>query len=96
MRIQIQDFDEQILGKNLQVKKINIFLMKIAIYLSLCLHKGRPNYRRSLQPSKENIKHMKLLKLFFTFVGHFAHLDLDLDTDQAHQNQCGTGSETLV
>ncbi len=32
-------------------KQINIFLIKTAIYLSLDLHKGRPCYRRSLQPS---------------------------------------------
>jgi hypothetical protein len=30
--------------------------------LSLCLHKGRrPSYRRSFQPSKENIQHFKTL-----------------------------------
>jgi hypothetical protein len=33
------------------------FCSKIAIYLSLGLFKGRPSYRRSLQPSKENIQH---------------------------------------
>jgi hypothetical protein len=33
--------------------------LKIAIYLSLGLHKGGPSYRRSLQPSKENIQHFK-------------------------------------
>ncbi len=32
------------------------FWSKIAIYLYLGLHKGRPSYRRSLQPSKENIQ----------------------------------------
>jgi hypothetical protein len=32
---------------------------KVAIYLSLGLPKGRPSYRRSLQPSKENIQHFK-------------------------------------
>jgi hypothetical protein len=42
-------------------KKILIFfLSKIAIDLSLGLHKGRPSYRRSFQPSKENISHYKL------------------------------------
>ncbi len=46
---------------------------KIAIYLSLCLHKGRPSYRRSLQPSKENIHHFKRRKFCpsFYFLGHF-------------------------
>jgi hypothetical protein len=51
--------------KNLRRKKTAkkfvyiFFLSKIAIYLSLGLHKGRPSYRRSLQPSKENIQHFK-------------------------------------
>ncbi len=37
-------------GKYLQLKtKIKYFLIKISIYLSLCLLKGRPSYRRSLQ-----------------------------------------------
>ena len=35
------------------------FDKKIAIYLSLGLHKGRPSNRRSLQFSKENIQHFK-------------------------------------
>jgi hypothetical protein len=46
-------------------------LIKIAIYLSLSLHKECPSYRRSLQPSKENILHFKrrnlLLNSFFLF-----------------------------
>ncbi len=29
------------------------------IYLFLGLHKGRPSYRRSLQPSKENVQYLK-------------------------------------
>jgi hypothetical protein len=36
-----------------------VSLSTIAIYLSLGLHKGRPSYRRSLQPSKEKIQHFK-------------------------------------
>jgi hypothetical protein len=43
-------------------------------YWSLGLHKGRPSYRRSLQPSKENIQHFKIWKFctfFYFFVGHF-------------------------
>ncbi len=49
------------------------FWLKIAVYLSLGLHKGRPSYRRSLQPSKENIQHCKrwnLLTVFY-FPGQF-------------------------
>jgi hypothetical protein len=33
--------------------------LKIAIYISLGLHKGHPSYRRSFQLSKENIQHFK-------------------------------------
>jgi len=37
-----------------------LFLSKLAIYLYLGLHKGRPSYRMSLQPSKENTQHFKI------------------------------------
>jgi hypothetical protein len=49
------------------------YLIKIAIYLSLGLHKGRPSYRRTLQPTKEKIHHLKKwnLLIFSSFVGHF-------------------------
>jgi hypothetical protein len=43
-------FDDQKVKKKLQLEQI-------AIYLSLGLYKGRPNYRRSLHHSKENIQH---------------------------------------
>jgi hypothetical protein len=46
-----------LMTKNGKILQIFIFLIKNgAIYLSLALHKGRPNYRRSVQPSKENIQ----------------------------------------
>jgi hypothetical protein len=75
---------QKITAKNL----IFIFWTKIAIYLSLGLHKGRQNYRRSLQPSKENIQHLKTQKFcFFLFLGViFALLDPD------PQSECGSGS----
>jgi hypothetical protein len=38
------------------------FISKIAIYLSLVLQKGRPSYRRSLQPSKMKIQMPSALK----------------------------------
>jgi hypothetical protein len=56
-------------------KKINLFFgPKTTIYLSLGLHKGRPSYRRSLQPSKKNIQHFKTWKFctFFYFCGSFS------------------------
>ncbi len=65
-------------GKNLQPK--NKFVgSKSAIYLSLGLHKGRLSYRRSLQPSKENIQHFRTWNFLICsiFVGHLALLDPD-------------------
>jgi hypothetical protein len=46
-----------LMTKNLknQLKKNYLLLEKNAIYLSLGPLKGHPSYRRSLQPSKENI-----------------------------------------
>jgi hypothetical protein len=49
--IRIQGFDEQKLKKK-NTEEMFFFLSKIAIYLC-------PSYRRSLQPSKENIQHFK-------------------------------------
>jgi hypothetical protein len=54
--IQIQGFYDKKLKKKTPKISFIFFLLNIAIYLSLCLHKGRPSYRRSLQSSKENIK----------------------------------------
>ncbi len=57
------------IGKNL------IFLdQKIAIYLSLGLHKGRPIYRRSLQPPKREPPSLQNMKFLFLWV-IFALLD---------------------
>jgi hypothetical protein len=42
------------------------------------LHEGRPSYRRSLQPSKENIRHFKTISWTFLYLGFiFALLDPD-------------------
>jgi hypothetical protein len=49
--IQIQGFDDKKLKKKRQKKFFIFFLLNIAIYLSLGLHKGRPSDRRSFQPS---------------------------------------------
>jgi hypothetical protein len=59
-QIRIQGYNNQKLGKNLQLKK-NLFSFgsKTTIYISLGLHKERPSYRRSLQISKEAIQHFK-------------------------------------
>ncbi len=76
IRIRIQGFDDQKLKK---FTAGNIFWIKI--YLSQGLHKGFPSYRRSLQPSKENIQHFKTWNflIFSTSVGHFCSLDPNTD-----------------
>ncbi len=56
--IQIEGLDDKKFKKKLKLKE-KFFLSKIAIYLSIGLHKGRQSYRRSPQPSKENIWHFK-------------------------------------
>ncbi len=59
IRFRIQGFDDQKF-KYLQLEKIKLFLrIKNYFYLSQGLYKGRSSYRRSLQPSKENIQHFK-------------------------------------
>ncbi len=60
------EFWSRKIEKNLQVKKNTICL-------SLGLHNGRPSYRRSLQPSKDNIQHFKTwyFSIFQIFGGHF-------------------------
>ncbi len=58
IQIHIQGFDDQKLGKFYSWNKIlYIFLIKNCNLLILGLRKGRPSYRRSLHPSKENIQH---------------------------------------
>jgi hypothetical protein len=65
----IQGFDDQKLQKFFF---FFFFRSEIAICLSLGLHKGRPNYRRSLQPSKEitSIQKIKFVNCFL-FSGSF-------------------------
>jgi hypothetical protein len=75
---------------------VNFFIFfgsKIEIYLSLCLHKGRTSYRRSLQPSKENIQatalqNMKILYFYLCLWVIFALLNPDSDP----HSKCGSGS----
>ncbi len=78
--------------KLLLKKKLNFFGSKTTIYLSLGLHKERPSYRRSLQPSKENIQYLKTWKFwtFFYFCGLFLPSwirirNLNADPDPATQ-----------
>ncbi len=60
--IRIQGFDDQKFKKKYTAENFFFFFWsKIAIYL-------RPSYRRSLQPSKENIQHFKKCNYFFFYV----------------------------
>ncbi len=64
-QIRIQGFEKQ----NWQILLVGqkfIFLIQIALHLSLGLLIGRSSYWRSLQSSKENIQHFKTYN-FFTF-----------------------------
>jgi hypothetical protein len=68
--------------------------MKNSNFIYLGLHKERLSYRRSLQPSKENIQHFKLeISSLFLFLRVIFAL-LYPDPDPADQNP--SGSETQV
>ncbi len=61
IRIRIQGFDDQKLKKKIQLRfffSIS-FWSKFAIYLFPGHHKEHTSYRRSLQPSQENIQHFQ-------------------------------------
>ncbi len=88
--------------KKLQLKKkLDIFLSQIAIYPSKGLHKGRRSNRRSLQPSKENIKHIKTWNflIFSHFCGPFWHSWIRIPIPNTDPDpiliRIGSGSETL-
>ncbi len=87
--IRIQGLMKKIAKKFTPEKKLYFFSSKLAIYSSTGLHKGRPSYGRSLQPSKENIQHSKheiSWREISILVGHFcpsgsgSNPDLDLET----------------
>ncbi len=68
---------------------------KIAIYLSLGLHRGCTSYKRSLQPSKENIQHFKTWNLYF-FLNLWVIFALLDPPTQINADPCRSGSTTLV
>ncbi len=77
---------------------IYIFLSKIAIYLSLGLHKGRPSYRRSLQTWKKTSSTSKFEFSLLLWV-ILALLDPDpysqCGSGSSWPKRCGSGSATL-
>ncbi len=83
-----------LMTKNLQLgQKFNIFLIKIAIYLFLGLHKGRPSYGRSLQPSKRTFSSSK--HEISIFVGLFT-LRIRIHCPDWILIHSRSGSETLL
>ncbi len=62
------------IGKKIAAVKLIFYGSKISVYLSLGLHEGRTSYRRSLQPSKENIQHFKTWMFFIIFYICVSHL----------------------
>ncbi len=84
--------------KKFRAKKNLIFFT--TVYLSLGFQKGRPSYRRSLYPSKENIQHFKTWIFFIFFssiVGHFCPpgSGSDPDSESRSSDHIESGSETV-
>jgi hypothetical protein len=76
-------------------QKNSISWSKNAIYLFLVLREGRPSYRRSLQPSKENIQHFKSWNLnFFLFLWVFlpSWILIRIPPTKIYVDPCGSGS----
>ncbi len=73
--------------------KFKFFWSKIAIYLPLGLYKGRPSYRRSFHPSKENLalQNLNFLHFCVSFWPVWIRIRiLDADPDLADHNECGS------
>jgi hypothetical protein len=90
MRIRIQHFRSMLSGYRVMTKKLKHFkaeklslLSKIAIYLSLGLHEGRPSCRRSLEPSTSKHEIFFLIFLFLWVV-----FGLIINADPDFQNRC--------
>ncbi len=82
---------------------LTFFWSKIAIYLSLSLHEGRPSYRRSLHPLKS--EHLAFQTwIFFSFVGHFGppgsgsvfpmRIRVQIQPTKMNADSCGSGSRS--
>jgi hypothetical protein len=67
IQIQIQGIDKKKCNKIINSRKQS-FGSKTAVYLSLCLRRGRPSYKRS---SKEIMQHFKTMKFLTLFCGLF-------------------------
>ncbi len=95
--------DQKFKKKKIQLKNVFFFIWsKLAIYLSRGLHKGCSSYRRSFQPSKENIQHFKYYNFFLFFSVIFVLLNYDPDCKYGSGSgsrdpiESGSESTTLV
>ncbi len=93
MRFRIQGFDDH------DIKKIYswyFFISEITSYLSLGHHKGRPSYRKSFQPSMENIEHFKIWNfLTWIYFGEsFLTTWIRIQPTKTNTDPCG--SQTLA
>jgi hypothetical protein len=98
LRNRIQRFDDE----KLKILVKNSYFLKfknLATYLPLDLNEGRPRYKRSFQPSKENIQHFTTIH-FFTFSFFMDHLcppgsesgSTSLMPTKINAYPCGSGS----
>ncbi len=84
------DPDPAFLSMRIQIR---IQELKIAICFSQGLSKGRPSYKRSLHPLKENIQHFKNWNLF-TVVGYFGPPESGFGSADHNDcaDTCGSGT----
>jgi hypothetical protein len=84
--------------KKIQLNFLYLFWSNIPIYLFFGLHKGRLSYRRSLQPSKENIQHFKKLNslTFFYVSGAFLPSWIPLNPDPIRIRIHNIGSKAQI
>jgi hypothetical protein len=61
--------------------KFDIFRSKMAIYLSVGLHEGRPSYRRSPQTRTSSASKHEIYYCFLFYGSFFALLDPDPDSE---------------
>ncbi len=81
--------------KKFTAEKKIFFCLKMAIYLSLGLHKGSLSPSRSLHPSKENIWHFKTWIFFGSGSGSVFPIRIRIQLTKMKVDPCGSGSATL-
>ncbi len=97
IRIQIQGFDDKKIGKNLQLKKITFCWSKIAIYLSIGLHKRTSNLQEkssSLKREHLALQNLNFLHFYGSFWPSWIRIRIpNADPDPADQNECVSAAD---